>query len=1216
MIESEKHLENRQWLLSVLAEEIFGPDSRLCTSNISRLEKPTIIKYEDTLNFESWEEYNKLYCTESEKTPSSDEQNLQPIIKEEAPLKKFGLGILYPSTNYDNAKDEQPDDKDTVEQSSIGTLNERDPDEFERDEETEKSQKKLLERAERFAEYSKRNNEDHNEISGEEELRLSNLRKPRALGISFIARALESQGLLIKVYGGRYKKKTVGAPGKSRAKEWWIRLPLKAELTLKSAELNFGSRSINLAIPEQNNLPPLNLELRVVVRKLPQFYRDDYPRDARLITLSLVNETKASLDELGEKTLFQSRFSVFPKTEDQILPYYENIPCGDDEDVEKMNLLYRKERSFSIGHGCTGDWDAKENAEFADAVHAEPLPTTQTPSFTPMLGTSDGEEIKVYLAPLAGLCEGEDGLTNLNLLVNEYETWIKAIEKEAESLDPRYLKSASNHIEKCRLALERMKSGIRLLNENEMAAEAFRLMNKAMLLQSLASSSRRKTTFDPTNRRWVNDKYIEPDTAGKNAKERAWRPFQIAFILMNLESLMDGNCPDRETVELIWFPTGGGKTEAYLGAASFSLFCRRLSDKNDSGTHILMRYTLRLLTSQQFQRAASLICSMESIRMEIGMAEKLGNDSFSIGIWVGGDTSPNKIEQAKKGLREAKRYGEDKYSLVLLRCPWCGIQMGPIKNPGNGSNYILRGVQQVDMTLHCPDASCKFNHKLPVSVIDEKLYKDCPSLVIGTVDKFASLTWRPEARALFGINGEGKRIKSPPGLIIQDELHLITGPLGSVVGLYETLVEELCTDRRGKKASIKPKIVCATATTRASERQILDLFAREKASIFPASGLSADDSFFAKYDRESDGSRKPGRLYLGVNPINFSSPLTSEVRCFSTILSAAKLIEKDEEQDPWWSLLVFHKSLRELGAGLTLFAADIPERLRFIQNSWAIEPKKMRYIYAERVLELTGRLSNSEVPQALERLENKKGESKRVVDACLASNIIEVGVDVDRLGVMGVIGQPKTTAQYIQATGRVGRTLGKPGLILTLYNTGKPRDRSIYEQFRSYHSRIYSRVEPSSVTPFTQPVLERALHGVLCAWIRQFAPLDKIFTPLPIPEETFEQARKGLLNRINLLGSPSEEERQKSIKVLEKLIELRKSEWEDSKARRWELPEKDRGDSEQPLLRRAGEQNIPPEFWDKSWSTPSSMRGVDAECQPVISSLYTEEFVENAEDSI
>src|SRR4029453_14815374 len=110
----------------------------------------------------------------------------------------------------------------------------------------------------------------------------------------------------------------------------------------------------------------------------------------------------------------------------------------------------------------------------------------------------------------------------------------------------------------------------------------------------------------------------------------------------------------------------------------------------------------------------------------------------------------------------------------------------------------------------------------------------------------------------------------------------------------------------------------------------------------------------------------------------------------------------------------------------------------------------------------------------------------KTLDACLASNIIEVGVDIDRLSLMGVVGQPKTTAQYIQVTGRVGRRWWeRAGLILTIYNPSKSRDRSHFEQFHSYHRRLYERVEPTSATPFAISAIKRALPGALIVWARQ-----------------------------------------------------------------------------------------------------------------------------------
>ena len=415
-----------------------------------------------------------------------------------------------------------------------------------------------------------------------------------------------------------------------------------------------------------------------------------------------------------------------------------------------------------------------------------------------------------------------------------------------------------------------------------------------------------------------------------------------------------------------------------------------------------------------------------------------------------------------------------------------------------------------------PIRKCRFHDELPVRVVDDGIYRDPPTLIIGTVDKFAMLAWKPAARAIFGLRMDGRRRVSPPGLVIQDELHLISGPLGSMVGLYEGLIEELCTDRRGPHPAV-PKLVASTATTRASTRQIRDLYARETTAVFPSPGLDAGDSFFATYDRflegEKKGQIKPGRIYLGVLARAYGSGLTVNVRVFSALLAAGLRISDPGERDPWWTLLVFYGSLRELGADLTLFGADIPERLKDLQRRW--HPGENRRILRESgIKELTGRLSNSEVPQALDLLERKFGVHKYPVDACLASNIIEVGVDVGRLDLMAVSGQPKNTAQYIQATGRVGRE--RPGLVVTVYSNSKARDLSHFEHFKAYHSRLYAQVEPSSVTPFTLQVLERALHGVFIAWIRQRQDEKEILRPIPLKGEMLSCA-KHLLERVRFL---------------------------------------------------------------------------------------------------
>ena len=408
-------------------------------------------------------------------------------------------------------------------------------------------------------------------------------------------------------------------------------------------------------------------------------------------------------------------------------------------------------------------------------------------------------------------------------------------------------------------------------------------------------------------------------------------------------------------------------------------------------------------------------------------------------------------------------------------------------------------------------------------MIDEDIYDHRPSMVIGTVDKFAQLAWRYNARSLFGIGPDGDHVVSPPGLIIQDELHLISGPLGSMVGIYEAAIEELCTTGRpGDHDRARPKIVSSTATIRRYAAQVQALFARDRVSLFPPHGLDAGDSFFARYavyppGHERAGEVREGRLYVGVHGGGLGSVQTAQVRTFSTLLQAGKDLP-DSERDPYWTLMLFFNSLRELGTSLSLFQWDIPDYMKTMGARRGSQWDDVRRL--NRELELTGRLTNDEVPSVMEALEAPYSHGRDAVDVCLASNIIEVGIDIDRLSLMAVVGQPKTTSQYIQVTGRVGRSWQeRPGLIVTIYSPSKARDRSHYEKFRTYHQRLYAQVEPTSVTPFAPPVLSRALHAVLVAWVRQRLDRDAAGAPYPVPDAELAEAAAVLRQRVSSVRS-------------------------------------------------------------------------------------------------
>ena len=479
-------------------------------------------------------------------------------------------------------------------------------------------------------------------------------------------------------------------------------------------------------------------------------------------------------------------------------------------------------------------------------------------------------------------------------------------------------------------------------------------------------------------------------------------------------------------------------------------------------------------------------------------------------------------------------------------------------------------------------------------MIDDDIYERRPTLVIGTVDKFAMLAWRPEARALFGVGPTGERECSPPGLIIQDELHLISGPLGSMTGLYEAVIEDLCTDYRVETPT-KPKVICSTATIRRFQEQAKALFARERTDLFPPPGLSAADSFFSTYARSDDGTLARGRTFVGVYAPALGSIQTAEVRTFTTLLQAPKAMPP-EQRDPWWTVLSFFNSLREIGTAATLFQSDIPDRLKILRRRLGLDYKEVRRLY--EVMELTSRLKSDDVPKAIEALEivveGRPRPRNYPVDACLASNIIEVGIDIDRLSLLTIVGQPKSTSQYIQIAGRVGRRWQeRPGLVVTVLGPNNPRDRSHYERFRSYHERLYAQVEPTSVTPYSPPVLDRALHAVMAAYIRQYGDLNMASSPLPVPDEKLNRLREILEARVAQID-PNEGS-MFSAKFSQRLREWRtwmRTEWDTRFAA---------GDVG--LLTAAGSY-LPAEDWRFTWPTPMSMRNVDAECRAEITRAY------------
>jgi Helicase conserved C-terminal domain len=915
--------------------------------------------------------------------------------------------------------------------------------------------------------------------------------------------------------------------GITREAPAWRRHPAVTSdsvVRVSRAELESGN-VIQKPVPTPAN-SPLRLRVDVFPRPLKG------SEDTWLVTIVLRNVTPLRSQGLKECILYQTLFEVtveggvFSKYPESERPFSQL-----DEEEQSLVLLYRESATWGIGHGCAAGWDAQPDKE-PSLVFADVMPTVETPSMTPDIVNEQGQQIRLSMRDMAELSDdgASSGWTSLDTMVRSYRVWIGSRAAEAGMIEHPELRAvAERHLHLCQECLTRIEAGIALLRSQASVRSAFRLANVAMLLQQIATKQLKRrplelTWLGRTPRVKPSGSFDSPWSIFEGKRDSAnlgtWRAFQMAFLLMQLGGMSQPENPERETVDLIWFPTGGGKTEAYLGVMAFYMFHERSLMRNESqglprdGTNVLMRYTLRMLTTQQFQRAASLICAMEYLRRspESHTFGEIAGERFSLALWIGSDGAPNKIADATSQLSAYRNGTRSGNPLVLTECPWCRSEIGRVDGATPSGlkekqwNALrVAGVADTGSEgplLHCPDAHCDYGREshrtwLPVEVIDERIYKSAPSLVIATADKFALLAYRPLAGALFGrerVGAEMKRVRRPPGLIVQDELHLIAGPLGTMYGLYEGVIERLCSYDDGG-AFVVPKIIASTATIRGAADQVRSLYARidsDKTSsnvrLFPSPGLRMGDSFFGVYARRSDGSLEHGRLYLGVHATEYGSVLTTQVRAFSAALcEAGRLDSAIASRDPWWTLLVFYNSLRELGGAKTLFDADIRSRLKFLQNRQNVTPSDRRNLRI--VEELTSRLSQAEIVGMLDSLSTSYQTSdNRAFDACLASSIIEVGVDIDRLSLMGIVGQPKTTAQYIQVSGRVGRRWWeRPGLILMVYSPAKSRDRSHFEQFHSYHRRLYERVEPTSATPFAPAALQRGFAGALLTWARQMS---------------------------------------------------------------------------------------------------------------------------------
>ncbi len=876
---------------------------------------------------------------------------------------------------------------------------------------------------------------------------------------------------------------------------------------------------------------------------------DDYEDKRLLIEVALCNDAETPRRIPVDAWLYQTQLTVeAPDGTAVFLPVID--PLEDprferDDELRRLRLQYRDRLEFAVGRTCSVDWQVVEGARRATKVWTTWLPRCEVPQTV-------ANEITGALLDMTALASAtpqalRDGLSPI---VDGYREWLDEQRHRADQLPEHLRVEARDAVTEAMKAQQQLAAGVEHLFADDEALRCFRFMNQVMADQRIQTQVGEYRAAHPqASLAEARDVVLTE----RGSAAHSWRTFQLAFILMQLPLLTRPDAEHRSgslaKAQLLFFPTGGGKTEAYLGLAAYAFAIRRrqgLIDTADGpldgrdGVTVLMRYTLRLLTAQQFQRAATLVCAAEIARARDDVA--WGDEPVRIGLWVGTDVSPKWFEEAEAQLKRVN--SGHAYRLTVLqvqRCPWCG---NPIT-----ANQVRADPGRRRVFVYCSNdlGGCPFaeggaiSEGLPVLTVDEEIYRLAPALVIATVDKFARLAREGAAASLFGYvarrcdrhgyvhpdyrycdikDGSKHPAKNglsaaavhpatrlrPPDLVIQDELHLITGSLGTTVGLFEVAVDTMATWRTVAGRPVRPLLVASTATVRNAPDQIRALYARG-VTTFPPQVIDAGQTFFARELPPSEAF--PGRRYLGISTTGVRLT-TAEIRLAEVLMAAGQVLldRADGAADPYLTLVGYFSATREL-AGMARYMGDDIQTALAKRRPWSKLPSRTGTDYGSlRVAELTSRIASAEITKTLDqmavafdptfdstagkrelralRAAGKPVPSRQLspFDVILATSMLQVGVDVTRLGLMLVVGQPKNTAEYVQATGRVGRDPQRPGLVVTLGNWARPRDLAHFEQFRHYHETFNANVEALSVTPFSITAMERGLDSVLVSTLR------------------------------------------------------------------------------------------------------------------------------------
>ena len=997
--------------------------------------------------------------------------------------------------------------------------------------------------------------ENSEESDDEEEIPISIGTKPSSLGITCHL-PIAQKSILAKISYGRYVKEesnesnnvTEPKPNsnkkldkdekKSNIKYSWRRI----DYDLNPIPIHLNGNGGEVQLPNDKNI-----FIKYNIKKI----RNEYI----ILNIFLTNESFVKSKTINDsECIFQPKIRLESSDNSKVFLNLSKITQTIQDETDKMMLfLFRNEKHFAHGRNCSVEWDINENENRTNWIQTTFIPHYNIPEIKPLEPTNWIKK-SLNMKFLSNVSDFKQFKDILSPITDGYEKWIQELKDQLQQweqdteyrIEKEFMSQNENIpkqcIDECNDALERIRTGIDKVSTEPLVGEAFRFTNEVMY-QNILHSKWAKQNRDKIK----NGKKITENNPDPTKINPEWRLFQIAFLLLNIESIINKDSKDHATVDLLWFPTGGGKTEAYYGVIVFMLAYRRLKGKDSKsldeqldryGVSAIMRYTYRLLTLQQFQRAATLLCACEYVRMKNkNNIEKFGDEPFLVGLWAGMATTPNSFADAKSKIMKKQKTPnisiKEGDPIQLLNCPWCGQELDPHSYEFENAYENIDTLRPKRIQIRC-NKRCFFgkpndpDRVLPVVFVDDDIINLRPSLLISTVDKFTQISWQPRYSTLFGnvsqfckqhgykpknvkdemckharekkfkdghsrtYLGTVSRQLSPPELIIQDELHLIVGPLGTLTSLYETAIDELSTNNQ-----IRPKIITSTATAKKSNEQIKDLFNLRTTKIFPPQGFKFGESYFAKSLPISD--ENPGKLHIGVCStttsgynvgIRIAASMTRKIRHIRENKNAFHFNNKvfkfsDDELDPYYTLVNYYNTIKNLGAAIRMYEDTIPHYIGVIIDSEKNFQKennaKKNISEILRKEELTGRITATEIPNILQSLETKL-DSKEVLDALLCTNMLSVGVDIDRLSMLIINGQPKRTSEYIQASGRIGRS--NPGIVVTNYTYINPRDLSYFENFIYFHASYHKLIESSTLTPYSGRSRDRGLTGIFLALIR------------------------------------------------------------------------------------------------------------------------------------